>query len=117
MLPTYSTAVKQPKFSHGLFDCFSDCSTFVLSFCCPCILYGKNQQRAHNKEGCCLDACLYCASFSFYLQPVVGWYGRSKIRDATNISNDETLTDLLTHFCCASCALTQEKRELDAAGK
>ncbi|KAH9249136.1 hypothetical protein BASA81_013160 [Batrachochytrium salamandrivorans] len=70
-----------------------------------------------GKDGCCFDAFLYGLAGSVGLYACCGCYGRIRVRVSTNIVNESSVSDCLTHLCCASCALTQEKRELDAVGK
>ncbi|KAH6582305.1 hypothetical protein BASA60_002068 [Batrachochytrium salamandrivorans] len=117
MQPYYAAQPKKAEFTHGLFDCCSDMGTCCVSCFCPCITYGQNQQRSEGKDGCCFDAFLYCLAGSVGLYACCGCYGRSRVRVSTNIVNESSVSDCLTHLCCASCALTQEKRELDAVGK
>ncbi|KAH6569026.1 hypothetical protein BASA60_008361 [Batrachochytrium salamandrivorans] len=76
-----------------------------------------NQQRAENKEGCFMDAAMYCIASSCGFQSCIGCMGRGHVRAVSNITNDSSVADCLTHLCCSPCALTQEKRELDIIGK
>ncbi|KAH6563525.1 hypothetical protein BASA62_008488 [Batrachochytrium salamandrivorans] len=91
--------------------------TCIIACFCPCVTYGQNQQRAENKEGCFMDAAMYCIASSCGFQSCIGCMGRGHVRAVSNITNDSSVADCLTHLCCSPCALTQEKRELDIIGK
>ncbi|KAL2912329.1 hypothetical protein HK105_208176 [Polyrhizophydium stewartii] len=106
---------KKAEFTHGLFDCFGDFGTCLMACFCPCVVYGQNQQRAENKDGSCMDCCIYYCAAEFGFHSCIGCYGRGKIKERTNVVNDSSMGDCFTHLCCAPCALTQEKRELDVA--
>ncbi|KAJ8324226.1 hypothetical protein BDV3_001912 [Batrachochytrium dendrobatidis] len=108
--------MKKESFTHGLFDCFGDFGTCILSCCCPCVTYGQNLQRAEGKDGCCMDATFYLFTMFCGLHSCCGCYGRGRVRHATNIT-EGSVGDCCAHLFCAPCALTQEKRELDSCGR
>ncbi|KAH9013812.1 PLAC8 family-domain-containing protein [Lactarius pseudohatsudake] len=109
--------------SFGLFDCTSECGLCCFAVWCPCVVYTKNKQRLHHLrsqdtplpgggEGvdtdCCLYGCLLIPGFAWILQ--MG--GRSDIRARYSIHGG-AMDDCLTSFCCRSCSLTQERREIE----
>ena len=54
---SYQSHIRQPPlyrdWTFGLFDCFSDMSTCLLSCCIPCYIYGQNKQAFQQKETYC----------------------------------------------------------------
>jgi len=43
-------------FAHGLFGCFSNMTTCLLGYCCPCVLFGHTAAKAGQTD--CLKGCL-----------------------------------------------------------
>ncbi|KAJ3142864.1 hypothetical protein HDU90_002735 [Geranomyces variabilis] len=105
---------RPPKdWTHGLFDCFSDIGTCCVAACFPCCQYGKNKQALNKSDGCCGDCCMYCVVASCGFGPCLASGGRATVRAKYNITGDGC-SDLCAHWCCGPCALTQEKREIEA---
>ncbi|KAJ3050794.1 hypothetical protein HK097_008224 [Rhizophlyctis rosea] len=102
---------RPPKsWAHGLLDCFGNLGFCCYAcFCTPCA-YGQNRQLLNKADGCFGDCCLACICSPFY--SCIGAGSRGSIRTKYNITGDGC-TDWLSHCCCAPCALTQEKREID----
>ncbi|KAI9324372.1 PLAC8 family-domain-containing protein [Zopfochytrium polystomum] len=98
--------------SHGLFGCFSDFGTCCLSMYCPCIVYGKNQEKIGNGDQGCLVYCLAqaCCGLGFIVQCI----GRGNVRAKLNVEGS-SMGDLCVVCCCGTCALTQESQEIDSA--
>ncbi len=91
-----------------------DCSTCMFACCCPCCLYGKNKARLDGPgSGCCGPCCTYSILSVCGLCCCVGASTRAALRGRFSIAGG-FLGDCFSHMCCAPCALTQEKRELDA---
>ncbi|KAJ3313031.1 hypothetical protein HDV04_002319 [Boothiomyces sp. JEL0838] len=42
-----------------------DCGTCCTACCCPCVVYGKNQQALNNKDSSFGDCCLYYLAAQF----------------------------------------------------
>uniref|UniRef100_A0A6N2M3N0 Uncharacterized protein n=1 Tax=Salix viminalis TaxID=40686 RepID=A0A6N2M3N0_SALVM len=105
---------QQARWSSGLCDCCSDLPGCCLTWCCPCITFGRIAEitdqgatreyihvlRVHGAVHCC--SCLSC----FY---------RSKLRKQYMLE-ESPCNDCLVHCCCESCALCQEYRELKHRG-
>lgn len=91
-----------------------DWKTCLVACCLPCIIYGKNQERALNKEDYWYDAAIYCIAGACGFYSCIGAKGRGNVRTIRAIEGGFA-KDCITHFCCAPCALTQEKLELDKA--
>ncbi|XP_004503374.1 protein PLANT CADMIUM RESISTANCE 11-like [Cicer arietinum] len=103
--------------STGLFDCFSDIQSCCITCWCPCITFGRIAEIVDKGTtscgvsgglytliccftGCgCLYSCIY----------------RSKMRHEYMLK-DTPCCDCLVHYCCESCALCQEYRELQNRG-
>ncbi|KAH8818610.1 PLAC8 family-domain-containing protein [Flagelloscypha sp. PMI_526] len=112
------------EWSHGLFDCFGDCSTCMMAWCCPCVVYAQTKRRLsylqkHDKPdpeavgGCCSGACWGYAALSTLLglSCILQMNTRSTMRERYSVRGDGC-GDCLTAFCCTSCGLTQEHREV-----
>ncbi|KAJ3019998.1 hypothetical protein HKX48_001455 [Thoreauomyces humboldtii] len=103
---------RPPKdWTYGLFSCCGDIGTCCFAMCFPACAYGKNKQALNKSDGCCGDCCIYACVGPF--APCIAAGGRASIRSKYNISGGGC-SDLCAHCCCYSCALTQEKREIDA---
>ncbi|KAH9007362.1 PLAC8 family-domain-containing protein [Lactarius deliciosus] len=89
---------------------------------CPCVVYSKNKQRLQHLQtrgthlpsggetydgNCCIYGSLLIPGYAWILQ--IGT--RADIRGRYNIRGD-TVGDCLTSWCCHSCSLTQERREI-----
>jgi len=96
------------EFQNGLCGCFNNCGVCVCTFLVPCYIAGK----VGEKVG---DSCCLCCLVMFV--PVANLICRAmvrqKVRDQKGIPGN-LCTDLLTVFCCATCALCQEAAEVDA---
>ncbi|KAI0249609.1 PLAC8 family-domain-containing protein [Lactifluus subvellereus] len=111
------------EWSFGLFDCFSACGLCCWATWCPCVVYSKNRQRLRNlqyqgaplqgggeryTDACCIHGLLTFTGYGWVLQI----NNRNEIRDRYGIRGD-AFGDCLTSWLCRSCALTQERRELE----
>jgi Cys-rich protein (TIGR01571 family) len=101
--------------THPLCGCFSDCSTCLLAFFCPCFAIGNNaEELGENKILCCLGACaliyFFCPGY-LCLRTIL----RGKVRERKNIDGG-----IVGDFCCVlfcePCTLAQESNELNAPG-
>ncbi|KAH9988095.1 PLAC8 family-domain-containing protein [Russula compacta] len=108
--------------SYGLFDCFSDLPTCVLSAFCCCCVYARNKQRFTYLEthgvplrdrggvyshDCIAHVILQCVCSGCALQAI----SRSDARRRYGIRGD-AFNDVLSSGCCAPCQLVQEHREI-----
>ena len=98
------------EWSNGLFGCFKDVTTCIISFIVPCYTLGKNAEAVSEN-------CLLCG-LSYFVIPL-GWYAhvtiRGKIREQKGIEGT-CLKDLLFVIFCYGCALTQEAQEVNSPG-
>ncbi|TDL24553.1 PLAC8-domain-containing protein [Rickenella mellea] len=111
------------EWSNGLFGCFDDCGTCLLSWCCPCIVYAQNKSRyehldrqngPHPSGGdSCNGDCFIHGCLTFW---GCGWVlqmgQRGTLRHRYRISGGGC-GDCLTACCCTPCELTQEAREIE----
>ncbi|XP_020091091.1 cell number regulator 1-like [Ananas comosus] len=104
------------RWSTGLFHCLDDPGNCVITCLCPCITFGQIADIVDRGSCSCVEggmaygllcltglACLYSC---FY---------RSKMRGQYDLE-DGPVPDCLVHFCCETCALCQEYRELKSRG-
>ncbi|XP_065910160.1 uncharacterized protein [Dysidea avara] len=95
--------------SHGLFGCFSDITTCLITWIIPCYTAGKNAESVG-------ESCL--AHGVYTLLPLIGWYChatvRGKIREKKGIDGT-FFNDLLLSVFCELCALVQEAQEVNQA--
>ncbi|TQE05286.1 hypothetical protein C1H46_009061 [Malus baccata] len=93
------------------------CHCCMITFFCPCITFGQIAEIVSQGSTPCAsggvcycillsttaNACLYSCSY------------RSKMRAQYDLE-ETPCVDCLVHFCCATCALCQEYRELKHRG-
>ncbi|XP_021680953.2 protein PLANT CADMIUM RESISTANCE 2-like [Hevea brasiliensis] len=105
------------KWSTGLCHCCDDPANCVITCFCPCITFGQIAEIVNKGSSSCAGsgakyglllgltgfACLYSC---FY---------RSKLRGQYDLE-EAPCVDCLVHFCCETCALCQEYRELKERG-
>lgn len=96
------------EWSTGLFSCFSDITICLISWFIPCYQVGKNAEAVG--ENCILYGLLYA-----FVPCIVGMLIRGKIRESKGIEGS-TIIDLLLHWACGGCAVSQEARELQGSG-
>lgn len=95
---------------HGLCGCTSDIPSCLMSWCCPCIIYGQNYEQIH-KDGCLMQGLIFAILMSCGLSCLVHMNLRANIRNKFNIIGGQ-LGDFLVTCCCPCCALAQESREI-----
>ncbi|XP_019170490.1 PREDICTED: protein PLANT CADMIUM RESISTANCE 2-like [Ipomoea nil] len=103
--------------SSGLCDCCDDVSNCCITCWCPCITFGQIAEitdkgatscGASGSLFCLIAAVIGCSCFYSCLY-------RSKLRQQYMLP-ESPCGDCLVHFCCDSCALCQEYRELKHHG-
>ncbi|KAI8903275.1 hypothetical protein EDD86DRAFT_195822 [Gorgonomyces haynaldii] len=115
MQTTPAHPLPEHEWSSGLFDCFGDLSTCLMAFICPCYVYAKNKQVLNGTGTIAPDCLLYCGGMEFGccgVNACIGAQTRHDIRKQRNIGGSQA-QDCLTSWCCYSCALTQEKHEIE----
>ncbi|KAH7575237.1 hypothetical protein ACOSP7_005304 [Xanthoceras sorbifolium] len=104
------------QWSTGLCHCCDDPANCFISCFCPCITFGQISEIADRGSSSCAGngviyglllmtgfACLYSCCY------------RSKLRGQYDLE-ESPCVDCLVHFCCETCALCQEYRELKNRG-
>lgn len=116
--PLTDAEIRNPRgWQHKLFESpCSDVRTFVLAWFLPAFVYGDNcaRQKRGGQKSCWAHGIWHwrCSLISWILAA----YYRGKLRDKYGIqttSGCDFLEDCAVHTICHSCALTQEKLELD----
>ena len=95
---------------HGLFGCFDNCGVCVITYFVPCYTAGKNAETVG--ENCLLCGLVLLVPLANIFFPATI---RQKIREQKGIEGG-FVGDLLTHFCCGCCAITQEAQEMNSLG-
>ncbi|KAE9974919.1 hypothetical protein EG327_008623 [Venturia inaequalis] len=109
-------AQKQEWSASGV-DCCSPFTSCLLSWCVPCIQYGRVHHRLHKDsqlKGWSVfngDCCAYFALSFFGCQWIVQLMGRGEIREKYNLKGNGC-TDCLCACCCMPCDLVQQEKEI-----
>jgi len=90
---------------HGMFGCFDDCGTCLLTYFLPCYVFGKNAEAVG--ESCCLCCIASLTPARWCCHVVI----RGKIRERRGIAGS-VVSDFLMAVCCPCCALIQEAQEV-----
>ena len=98
--------VKRGQWKHGLWGCCDDRHVYLLSYFCPCYLYGKNAQALGESF---LFACFI--SIVPVANIVLGTLTRGKIRERQEIPGS-AFNDCLMTSCCPPCSLAQQAQEV-----
>ncbi|KAI3466957.1 hypothetical protein Pfo_023620 [Paulownia fortunei] len=103
--------------STGLCDCFSDVSNCCITCWCPCITFGQIAEIVdRGSTSCGASGALYALiAYITGCACIYSCFYRSRMRRQYMLPEDPC-ADCLVHFCCESCALCQEYRELQHRG-
>ncbi|KAF8021151.1 hypothetical protein BT93_G1548 [Corymbia citriodora subsp. variegata] len=109
--------VNDVPWSSGLFSCFGDVPICCLSFWCPCITFGRIAELVdRGSVSCPVNGAIYTAiTLLTGCGCCYSCFCRSRMRQQYQLQ-EAPCPDCLVHFCCESCALTQEYRELERQG-
>ncbi|KAL3731294.1 hypothetical protein ACJRO7_028207 [Eucalyptus globulus] len=113
----HAQPVDNVPWSSGLFSCFGDIPICCLSFWCPCITFGRIAEITdHGSVSCPVHGAIYTAiALLTGCACCFSCCYRTKMRQQYQLKEDPC-ADCLVHFCCETCALTQEYRELERRG-
>ncbi|GMH23335.1 hypothetical protein Nepgr_025178 [Nepenthes gracilis] len=105
------------KWSSGLCGCCSDVPLCCLTCWCPCIAFGRIAEIVDKGTSSCgMSGALYALLMSLVgCQWIYSCTYRTKIKQQYGIPAN-TCSDCCVHWCCESCALAQEYRELRHRG-
>ncbi|KAG7286478.1 hypothetical protein NEMBOFW57_008789 [Staphylotrichum longicolle] len=107
----------QPWFN-SFFGCFAPIDTCLLSWCLPCVVFGRTHHRLRknpNLEGfqpintSCL---LFCASSCVAGHVCLTALQRADLRTKHNLQGS-CLVDLATACCCGCCDIAQQDKEAE----
>ena len=92
--------------------CTAGFGTCALSFCCPCVVYGSNNEAVGQSfvSSCLLYGCL-CVCF--HMECLVHVPFRGDVRKMHGLEEQNIFTDCLIIWCCSPCALIQEATQVD----
>merc|ERR1711970_44511 len=97
------------SFAHGICGCFSNMTTCMLGWCCPCVLFGNTAAKVGQTD--CLKGCL-----SMFV-PCLNLYclcqNRKMVREANGIEGSAG-GDFACTYCCGCCALIQQAYTVNA---
>lgn len=93
------------EWQNGMFGCFGDFRTCILTFFVPGYTLGKIAES--QGESCLIHGLLYCLGVGGGFGPVLRW----RLREKKGIQGT-MLMDVIWHTFCPCCALIQESREL-----
>ncbi|KAF7549741.1 hypothetical protein G7046_g8250 [Stylonectria norvegica] len=100
----------------GFFDCFNPIDTCLITWCLPCITFGKTHHRLHKSnslegyEPINTSCLLFCGSGCFGLHWLPIALQRATIRDKHHLEGN-CLVDIATACCCGVCDLVQQDKE------
>ncbi|XP_050210911.1 cell number regulator 2-like [Mercurialis annua] len=102
------------EWSTGLCHCCDDPANCVITCFCPCITFGQIAEIVNRGSTSCAESgaiyALFMALGGFAC--LYSCFYRSKMRGQYDLE-EAPCVDCLVHFCCETCALCQEYRELN----
>eukprot|EP00253_Pinus_taeda_P036720 PITA_36720 len=101
----------------GLCGCGDDCGSCCLTCWCPCITFGQIAEIVDSgSTSCGVSGTVYALLLYFTgCACCYSCFYRKRLRSKFNLE-EKPCGDCLVHFCCESCALCQEYRELKNRG-
>ncbi|QHN82383.1 Cell number regulator [Arachis hypogaea] len=104
------------RWSTGLCRCFDDPANCVVTCFCPCITFGQIAEIvSKGTSTCTCEGAIYGALALIGFPCLYSCFYRSKMRAQYELPEAPCM-DCLVHFCCETCALCQEYRELKNRG-
>ncbi|CAI9296919.1 unnamed protein product [Lactuca saligna] len=106
-----------PMWSTGLFDCFDDLPTLIITAFAPCVTFGQVAEMVDRGQNSCMVLGGLHAGLLYFtgLGCLLSAYFRIRMVQMYNLPNDPVI-NILVHLVCEPCALCQEYRELQAHG-
>ncbi|XP_012572551.1 protein PLANT CADMIUM RESISTANCE 7-like isoform X2 [Cicer arietinum] len=110
-------APRAHHWSTGLCRCLDDPGICLVTCFCPCITFGLIAEIVDKGNSTCTcDGTIYGSLLAMTgLACLYSCYYRSKLRAQYDLPEAPCM-DCLVHFCCETCALCQEYRELKNRG-
>ncbi|KAJ7946043.1 putative Plant cadmium resistance 2 [Quillaja saponaria] len=118
--PYISPHVRAPRvtrqWSTGLCHCCDNPANCFITCCCPCITFGQIAEIVdRGTSSCATNGFIYGIILLTGFSCLYSCFYRSKLRGQYDLE-EEPCVDCLVHFCCETCALCQEYRELKNHG-
>ncbi|KAI3516646.1 hypothetical protein L1887_15569 [Cichorium endivia] len=106
-----------PMWSSGLFECFDDIPTLLITAVAPCVTFGQVAEMIDRGQNSCMVFAGLHAGLMYFTGCgcLLSAYFRIKMSQIYNVPNDP-LINILVHLICEPCALCQEYRELQSHG-
>ncbi|KAK3349634.1 PLAC8 family-domain-containing protein [Lasiosphaeria hispida] len=102
--------------SATFFGCCSPIDTCLITWCLPCVTFGKTHHRVRKDgnlkgyEAINTTCLLFCGSALFGLHWIPMSMQRANIREKYNLQGN-CLVDIATACCCGLCDLVQQDKE------
>ncbi|KAH7287849.1 hypothetical protein KP509_31G000100 [Ceratopteris richardii] len=106
------------QWTSGFCDCFSDCGSCCITYCCPCISVGEIVNVADRGQSSFCEGCCIYAALQFCLCGMGCFYScmyRKKVREMFNLPASPC-DDFFAECLCPLCSITQTYRELKNRG-
>ncbi|KAG5981788.1 hypothetical protein E4U55_002566 [Claviceps digitariae] len=117
VIQSKSAEGSQPWYA-GLFGCFSPIDTCLITFCVPCVTFGKTHHRV-EKDGSLAgyepintSCLLFCAAGCVGLPCIPVAMQRMNIRQKYHLQGS-CLQDLVLSCCCNCCVMIQSDKEAE----
>jgi len=105
--------------SSGFFECFNPIDTCLMTWCCPCVTFGRTHHRLHKDanlagysavNASCLGfwASMCCAGA--HIIPLLMQRAELRNRSEPKLAGD-FVTDCLKAWCCGCCDIVQQDKE------
>ncbi|QCD83198.1 hypothetical protein DEO72_LG2g3541 [Vigna unguiculata] len=109
--------IRTQRWSTGLCRCLDDPGNCLVTCFCPCVTFGLIAEIIDKgNRSCTCNGAIYATLLSLSgLACLYSCYYRSKMRAQYELPEAPCM-DCLVHFCCETCALCQEYRELKNRG-
>ncbi|GJN27370.1 hypothetical protein PR202_gb15390 [Eleusine coracana subsp. coracana] len=109
--------VPASAWSSGICDCCNDAGGCCLTFCCPCVTFGRIATIIDQGAiSCCASGTLHVLlTAATGMGCLYSCCYRARMRAQYGIK-EEPCADCFVHCFCGFCALCQEYRELKARG-
>ncbi|XP_073010304.1 cell number regulator 1-like [Typha latifolia] len=104
------------QWSTGLCHCLDDPGNCLITCLCPCITFGQIAEIVDRGTcPCVASGMVYGLLCLTGMGCLYSCFYRSKMRGEYDLA-EAPAADCLVHFCCETCALCQEYRELKNRG-
>ncbi|KAK6258504.1 hypothetical protein SCA6_012978 [Theobroma cacao] len=113
--PFHGTA-SATGWSTGLCHCCDDPANCLITCLCPCVTFGQIAEIVNKGSiSCAASGAVYGLLVLAGLSCLYSCVYRSRLRGQYDLE-EAPCADCLVHFCCETCSLCQEYRELKNRG-